>query len=279
MRTFPLIAIAAALTATPAFAQDAGSEHFDGPYISGTVSLDQPGDSTDDGIVFDTDGDGVYGDSVLTTTNADAFSPGFCNGAANGTSPADSCSDDDADIGYAVRIGYDKRLGGGPIVAGLLVEGARSEATEFSTGFSTTPASYTTVRELDWSVGARARLGYSPGDGRGLFYATGGVAYGKIDHAFVTTNGANAFTDQNDDDWVFGTQLGGGAELMLTDNISLGLEYLWSRYDDDEYSVLVTQGTAPATNPFLLDSGQTSIQPSDTDFDLHSLRATVGFRF
>ena len=66
---------------------------------------------------------------------------------------------------------------------------------------------------------------------------------------------------------------------MLTNNISMGLEYLWSRYDDDKYSVLVTQGTAPATNPFLLDSGETSIRPSDTDFDIHSLRATVGFRF
>tara|TARA_B100001179_G_scaffold207875_1_gene172718 strand:+ start:588 stop:1430 length:843 start_codon:yes stop_codon:yes gene_type:complete len=280
MRKYPLLVGATiAISATPAFAQDATPEYFDGFYIGGSIGLDALSDSADDGIVFDTDGNGEFNDSVLTTTNANAFSPGFCNGAAIGNSPASGCANDDDDFGYSVRLGYDKRLGGGPVVAGLLVEGARSEATEFSTGFSTTPASYTTIRELDWSVGARARLGYSPGDGRGLFYATGGVAYGKIDHAFATTNGANEFTGQNDDDWRFGTQVGGGAELMLTNNISMGLEYLWSRYDDDKYSVLVTQGTAPATNPFLLDSGETSIRPSDTDFDIHSLRATVGFRF
>lgn len=279
MRTISLFAIAVAMTSAPAFAQDAQPEHFDGFYIGGTASLDVPEDSASDGIVFDTDGDGNFDDQVLTTGGANAFSPGFCNGAANGPTAAEGCINDDEDIGYSARIGYDKRLGGGPIVAGVLIEGARSEATEFSNGFSTTPASYTVVRQLDWSAGARARLGYSPGDGRGLFYATGGVAYGKIDHDLVTTNGANAFTEQNDDDWQFGMQFGGGAELMLTDNIGIGLEYLWSRYNDDDYSVLVTQGTAPATNPFLLDSGQTNIAPTDRNLELHSLRTTLNFRF
>jgi len=250
MRKTSLIAVAVAMTASaPAFAQDGQSEYFDGFYIGGTISADQPEDSNTDGIVFDTNGDGVFNDTVRSTTGADAFSPGFCNGAAVGATAGQGCVDDEADFGYSARIGYDQRLNGGPIVVGLLVEGARSEATEFSNGFSTTPASYTVVRQMDWSVNARGRVGYSPGDGRGLFYVTGGVGYAKIDHGFVTTNGANAFTQQNDDDWQFGAQVGGGAELMLTRNIGIGLEYLYSDYNDDDYSVLVTQGTAPATLP------------------------------
>lgn len=280
MRKLSLFAIAVATTvATPAFAQDADSEYFNGFYVGGAVSLDVPADKTTDGIAFDTDGDGVFNDNVTTTTNANAFSPGFCNGAARGPTAGEGCDDDDADIGYAARIGYDQRINGGPIVVGLLVEGARSEATEFSNGFSTTPASYTVARQMDWSANVRGRLGYSPGDGRGLFYVTGGVGFAKIDHDFITTNGANAFTEQNDGDWQFGSQLGGGAELMLTRNIGIGIEYLYSKYNDDDYSVLVTQGTAPATNPFLLDSGQTNIAPTDRNLQMHSLRATASFHF
>lgn len=280
MRSTPLVALAAAtMLTTPAFAQDASPEHFDGFYVGGTFGLDAPEDSTTDGIIFDTNGDGVYGDTVATTTGADAFSPGFCNGAARGATAAEGCIDDDADYGYSIRAGYDKRINGGPIVVGLLLEGARSEATEFSNGFSTTPASYTTARQMDWSVAARGRVGVSPGDGRGLLYVTGGVGYAKIDHAFTTTNGANAFTQQNEDDWQFGGQVGGGAELMLSRNVGIGFEYLYQEFNDDDYSVLVTQGTAPATNPFLLANGQTSIAPSDQNMKLHSFRTTLSFHF
>ena len=63
---------------------------------------------------------------------------------------------------------------------------------------------------------------------------------------------------------------------MLTKNVSLGLEYLYNRYNDYKYRVAVSQGTAPATNPF---GAGASIRPSDTDFAFHSLRATVSYQF
>ncbi|MEW4447457.1 outer membrane beta-barrel protein [Qipengyuania sp. JC766] len=279
------IGFAAALAATTAFAVPAMAQettpddYFNGLYISGGVSLDQLESDPADGIVFDTNGDGVFDDTVQTVTGADAFAPGFCNGNANSGLAADGCTDDDNDLGYFGRIGLDKRLGGGPIVVGALIEGAGSEARDFSTGFSGTPASYTISRKLDYSVAGRLRAGISPGDGRGLFYATGGVGYAKLDHGFATTNGANDFTPVDDDDWEFGWQAGGGAEFMLTRNISIGAEYLYNRYNDDDYSILVTQGTAPDTNPFLLDGGQTSIQPTEDKFGFHSFRATLGFHF
>ena len=76
-----------------------------------------------------------------------------------------------------------------------------------------------------------------------------------------------------------GIQIGAGGELYLTDNISFGLEYLYSRYDDDDAYVLVGAGTAPATNPFLLDSGETALRPSDPNLNIHSIRTTLNFRF
>ncbi|MCR2833224.1 outer membrane protein [Parerythrobacter lacustris] len=265
--------------ATPALAQDANTEgRFDGPYISVFGGSNNAADSDDDGFEFDVDGDGAFDDNVTTVAGANAFSPGFCSGNP-GTSPTPVCTGNDSKIGYGARIGYDVRMGDGPFVAGVLIEGERPRVREFTSGYSTTPASYTIARELDWSAAARARVGISPGDGRGLFYATGGVGYAKIERDFFTTNGANSFTPNDPDEWTFGWQAGGGAELLLTDNIGIGLEYLYSNYDDGDYVVTVGPGTAGPTNPFLLGSGTTDLRLNDGDFDSHSLRASVNLRF
>jgi len=269
------LATACALTAQPAFAQDRGDD-FDGPYIQIVGGLSTQNNDGGDTLVFDTDGDGSYNDTVRTQTGSTAFSPGFCNGLAYGSTPGDGCRSDRDKLEYGARVGYDKRMGN--FVVGALVEGMKSEAKDATTGFSTTPASYAIERQLDYAVSVRGRAGYTPGGGA-LFYATGGASLAKIDHTFTTTNTANAFDPQRNGAHVWGWQVGGGAEVMLTDNISMGLEYLYNRYHDYKYNVEVSQGSAPASNPFLLDSGTTRIKASDGNFDYHSLRATVGFRF
>ncbi|WDA41204.1 outer membrane protein [Erythrobacter sp. BLCC-B19] len=273
----PAIGVTALLISSSAFAQE-DEPYFNGPYISGAIGLESAADSRNDSILFDTDQDGTFGDTVTTAAGADAFSPGFCDGSPVAVGAA-GCRGNRQNEGYALRIGYDRQLGKGPLVAGILVEGARPGLEEFTTGFSTTPATYTFGREIDWAVNGRARLGIAPGDGRGLFYATGGVGYARIDHSFSTSNGANSFTPDNVRDWQFGWQAGGGAELMLTRNLGVGLEYLYSSYNDDDYNVAVGPGTAPATNPFLLESGGTDMRLSNDRFDYHALRATVNLRF
>ena len=115
--------------------------------------------------------------------------------------------------------------------------------------------------------------------GGALFYVTGGGSYAKIDHAFSTTNTTNTFTPNNEGKMIWGWQAGGGAEIMLTNHVSLGLEYLYSRYNDNKYYVNVSQGTAAATNPFVLNGGTTNLRSSDSRFDTHALRATLGFQF
>jgi hypothetical protein len=65
----------------------------------------------------------------------------------------------------------------------------------------------------------------------------------------------------------------------FADRISVGAEYLYNRYDDDKYFVAVGPGTAPATNPFLLNGGGMNMRPSRTNFDFHTVRATVNFHF
>lgn len=249
--------------------------HFNGVYIqaAGGIGLLGKNNGT---FGFDTNRDGTYGDTVNTVLGANAFSPGFANCGALGTTRGAGCSTDKTGAEYALRLGLDKRMG--DVVIGGLIEGSRNESIDRSTAYSTTPAFYRIDRKLDYAVSARARLGFTPGGGA-LFYGTGGVSYGKIKHDFTTSNGANSFTEDRDGKMVWGWQAGGGTEIMLSNNLSLGLEYLYSRYKDDKYTVAVGPGTAPATNPFLLNGGGTNLRLADKYFDTHAVRAVVGLRF
>lgn len=274
-RSVCAITALSAFWAVPSFAQDRDS-HFNGPYVQVFGGYSVQNNDGGDTLVFDTSGNGNYNDQVTTAGGDDAFSDGFCNGIARGATPADTCRPDKDGAEYGARIGYDRRIGN--FVLGGLIEASKSEAKDGVTGFSTTPASYSIQREMDYAVSARLRAGFTPGGGA-LFYVTGGGSYAKIDHKFLTTNMANDFDERRDSKGVWGWQAGGGAEIMLAKNLSLGMEYLYSRYDDGKYNVLVTQGDAADDNPFLLDSGSTRIRGSDKNFDFHSLRATIGVRF
>lgn len=275
--TVAAIAAGLAFTSSAAIAQDARGTHFDGPYVSVFAGLAAQSNDRGDTIVFDTDGDGAFDNNVNTVAGANAFSPGFCNGAARSAVPGGGCRNDKDGVEYGGRIGLDSRMGSNFVVGGL-VEVHKNESTDATSAFSTTPANYGIVRRLDYAVSARARAGYTP-NGMALFYVTGGGSYAKLNHSFFTTNGVNAFDEQRDGKMVWGWQAGGGGEIMVTDTVSLGLEYLYSNYKDNKYSVAVTQGTAAATNPFLLQGGQTNMRPSDRNFDMHSLRATVSYQF
>lgn len=281
---FGVAALAAALVAMPASAQDATdasgydrAAHFDGLYISGFAGLGSQPNDNGDSLVFDVGGTGTFNGTVRNAAGANAFSPGFCNGRALAPTPGAGCARDKDRIEYGGRVGFDRRMGDNLVIGGLL-EVSGNDILDGTSGFSTTPASYTVTRGLDYAISARARAGFTPGGGA-LFYVTGGGSYARIGHDFQTSNTANRFTQVNDDDMVWGYQLGGGAEVMVTDSISVGLEYLFNRYNDDKYYVEVTQGTAPANNPFILTGGRTHLQPSSENFTFHSLRGTVSFHF
>lgn len=284
MRKFGLMAsatmLAIAATAAPAMAQDDGyadAEPFTGFYIGGsfgyTVQPNDIGEST----VFDTNRDGNFDNTVRTLAGANAFSTGFCNGYSQVSTRAagPGCLNDRDDIEYNVRVGADKQFGS--IVLGVVGEFGRTHASDSVTAFSTTPASYTFIREVDWNASVRGRLGYTPGTT--LFYGTFGANYAKLDQQFITTNGLNSFTASGDD-MAFGWSGGGGVEQKIGRNFSVGLEYLYTRLYDDDYNVAVGPGTAPPTNPFLLvDPTGTDMRRSQDEFNLHSIRATAAFRF
>lgn len=268
-------AVAFSIAATPAYAQEI-DENWTGPYIGGSIGLSAQQNDRRENVDFDTNLNGGFGDTVRTTTGANAFSSGFCGGAANGRTPIEGCRGDKDGLEYNIRAGYDIQQGN--IVYGVVLEGGKNEARDSVSAFSTTPAFYYFTRELDYTLGARARVGYAK---RGaLFYATGGVAYAKIENEFETSNTANSFTDNGSGTNSWGYSYGGGAEVKIASNLSLGLEYLYTNYVDDDYAVRVGPGTAPVTNPFrIVNPSGTDMRRGDSDFDMHNIRLTAAFRF
>lgn len=265
-----VLALAAA-TATPAAAQD-----WQGPYVGGHLGYGFQPDDDDERILFDTDLDGQFGDTVRTGAGADAFSPGFCGGRATGPTPADGCDDDDDGAEFGLRAGYDWQMGSW--VVGAVGEIGRPDITDSVSGFSTTPARYTFTREIENIAALRGRLGYDAG--RFLPYVTAGFASAEVEGTYSTSNGANSFTPVSVSDRRSGYQLGAGVETWVTSNMTVGVEYLYTSLDDDDYIVRTGPGTAPATNPFLLvDPAGTDQRRSDGDFDFHAVRVTAAWRF
>ena len=274
MKTRNLTVCVAAALVLGANVEISSAQTWTGPYVGGTIGgAMQP--NADDRIVrFDKTLDGNFSDTILTAAGVNAFSPGFCAGAAVNATPSGGCRADDSAPDFGVRGGYDWQIG--RLVVGALGELAWTDQTGSVSAFSTTPAFYTLTRELDWFGGFRGRAGY--GGGRYLLYGTGGVARASVEHTFTTSNAVNTFVPVGNDG-VWGYQAGAGVEIRAGGHWSVGAEYLMTGLNDkDEFTVRV-QGPAPATNAFILtNAAGTDLRRAD-QFDFYSVRFTAGYRF
>lgn len=271
------VGLCALALSTSASAQDAQGD-WSGFYVGGSIGANAPSDESDRGLEFDTNLDGQYGDTVRTGAGADAFSPGFCGGPATSPRPATGCRDDKGGDELGLRLGYDWHSGA--LVYGAVLEYTSNDARDSQSAFSTTPAFYEFTRDLDDMLALRGRIGYAFGQSQDwLGYFTAGVAQGKIDHSFRTSNGANSFTARGDDK-ANGYQAGIGIERRVTEHFSVGMEYLFTQLKDDDDVVAVGPGTAPPTNPFLLvNPAGTDMRRSDGDFSINTVKLTAAWRF
>lgn len=253
-------------------------QSWTGAYVGAFGGFTKQNGQNDETLRFDRNLDGAYGDQVsLAGTGANAFSPGYCDGNAYGPSAAQGCDGDSIGVQAGVRLGYDYQMGN--FVVGAVADLSGVNQEDSVTGFSTTPAYYTFTRTLMSMAAVRARVGYAYGPA--LAYVTGGYAAGKVDNDFRTSNGANTFRAQIDDDKAEGYQLGGGLEVALAPHVTLTGEYLYASLDAGDHVIRVGPGSAPATNPFILapNTTGTDMIRSNSKFGVHAFNLGVNYRF
>jgi outer membrane immunogenic protein len=267
------------VTAATAFLLLAGTDAahaqgWTGPYVGGQIGYGVQSNRDGKVVRFDKTLDGDFSDTVTTAAGANAFSPGFCSGAAMTPTPLGGCSSDRDGADFGVRGGYDWQFG--HFVVGALGDVSYVDLTDSVSAFSTTSAFYAFTRELNWVSGIRGRAGF--GSNRYLIYGSGGAARGSVEHSFNTSNRVNTFVASGEQG-VWGYQLGAGLELKLASKLSVGVEYLFTSLDDkDEYTIRV-QGPAPATNAFILTNpAGTDLRRSD-QFEFQKVRFAASYRF
>lgn len=279
MKNFLAAGVALALlsAAAAANAQSSRTDEWTGGYVGAHVGKAGSPDDGADRFLFDTNLDGTFDDTVRTAAGADAFSPGSCNGVAQGATPAAGCAGNSGGADWGLRGGYDWQMD--QWVFGILGEVGMNDIRDGVSSFSTTPAYYTMLRKVDYVYAIRGRAGFAFGDAsENLVYLTAGPARARIDNVHLTSNGVNTFTD-NGGSTASGHQWGIGYERRLGANFALGVEYLATRLGDDDYRVRAS-GPAPATNPFLLQNASgTDFRRSDQDLDYDSVRVTANWRF
>ena len=271
--------------AAPAFAQETTEDRpFSGIYIGAAGGYDVQPNDVGSSILFDRNLDGRFGDTVLTPAGTNAFGAGgFCNGRAVASSPTGpqnggpGCVNDKDGWAYYGRVGMDVQRGN--IVIGAVGEFGKTEINDSVSAFSGTPANYVMTRSVNWESSIRGRAGFAADTT--LFYGTFGAGYARIDRSFSSSQSTNTFTGRGKrNQW--GILGGGGVEQKLGRNFSVGMEYMYHQYQDDDYRVRVAGGSAvtPFTNPNNGGNASgTDLRRSDDKFRWHSLRATAAFRF
>lgn len=270
MKTLLLAATAvAALATTAAQAQDYDT-NYSGFYVGGYVGGAKGAENGDETVLFDRDLNGEFGGTADAFPN---FSPGFSGGRATGNTPTDRVVEDDSNAIAGARIGWDYQAGNW--VFGALAEFEQDNVEDSVTAFSTTPANYVLTRRLDTLGAVRARVGYTWNGF--LPYLTAGVAQGDVERTFNTTNTVNTFTANNSREKLDGYQAGVGIEKKMG-KVSVGLEYLYTSLDDEDYVIRVAGGAT--TSPFrTVNTAGTDFSRSEDSFDIHAVRATAAYRF
>ncbi len=172
-------------------------------------------------------------------------------------------SEDDDSFAGGGHVGYNVALGASSFVVGVVGDLSYVDITK-SAGITNGIDTIGVARELDYLATVRLKAGV--GLDRFLVYGTGGgVAFGNIETTIVNT--PFGLASSNDDTRV-GYAVGAGTDYAVTDNLILGLEYLYTDLGSTDAELVVPLG-----------NGSTLTTKSDDDFDFHTVWAKASFRF
>ncbi len=174
-----------------------------------------------------------------------------------------------------------RAIGGGQVGAnwqtGMFVFGAEADIDERHLDgngsfypFAHAKVQDTQTQQEGWVGTVRGRLGIATVC-KALFYATGGLAYGGLQHSYSQTRISTGQSLGLSDSTVkTGWTVGGGNDYAVTNNVSIGVEYLY-----------VDLGTTTLSLPTTVASGGVKLPPSSAIFSDRSnvVRARFNWRF
>lgn len=228
-----------------------------GFYIGVQAGINFDTDSGD-GLVFDSNLDGIFGDTVpfqVPGQGPDAFRNNFDH-------------EFDESVSLCILLGYDHQVG--KWVLGGILDYNHTDVLESQNGFSSTPAFYREERTIENISTLRLRGGYLITDST-LLYVTAGLAYGDPEYKFNSNNPNRTSSGDNDGD--IGLVMGAGIETRLSANWSLSFEYLYTNFGDGDFLTNFTNG------PFAAQAGSTNVRGSEEDFAFHTIQAKLIYRF
>tara|TARA_R100001086_G_scaffold245013_1_gene175406 strand:+ start:175 stop:963 length:789 start_codon:yes stop_codon:yes gene_type:complete len=193
-----------------------------------------------------------------------------------GTGPfgAGTYSDDDNNAGFVGggHIGYDYQIN--DFVVGAVADINYIDA-ETNRSYTTGGSTFSTSSDINYLGTVRARVGYAMDSV--LLYGTGGLAYAGVDNNATAPSTSTGSTfagytfDQDEDDTDIGYAVGGGVDVMATNNISFGVEYLYTNLGSNDQTVT---GTNAAGNTVSFTS-----ESNNDDLDFHTIWAKASYRF
>ncbi|MFD2236398.1 outer membrane protein [Aureimonas populi] len=180
---------------------------------------------------------------------------------------------DDGDAGFigGVHVGYDYQINNFIVGAVADISYIDAESTAFY-GLPGSTSTFGSTSEIDFVGTVRAKAGFAAD--RFAIYATGGLAYADISHTFsgpaaIDIGGSTYAVSVSEDTDDVGYAVGAGVDYLVTQNFSVGVEYL---YHDLGSSDVTVAYDGPA-------GVQDFTTSSSTDLDFHTVWAKASFRF
>ena len=222
------------------------TKSWTGLYIGGQAGV-AFGNSSD-GAVFNSD-DGTGGTGIF---NGDDSNTGFVGGG---------------------HIGYDYQLPNN-IVVGAVADinyiDAQTNRSYTTNGGSTFGSS----SDINYLGTVRGRVGYAFDSV--LLYGSGGLAYAGVDNNSVSSPTGGEFAtyrfDNDGDDADIGYSVGAGVDVLATQNISFGVEYLYTNLGSNDQSITGTDRVTGNKVSFTNES-------NGDDLDFHTVWAKASYRF
>lgn len=221
-------------------------------------------------------GAAVIDDGAVTTGPADAatlanIGPCVAAGACVVDFPGRSAT---GAIG-GVQLGYNMQAGQfvGGIEVDLQVSTANASRGAFTNVLGFVPIQSAANTSLEWLSTVRGRAGILLNPTT-LAYVTGGFAFAEVQRSWgldVVTLNQRTFgrSVETNTGWT----VGGGLELSLTNNITLGAEYLYVNLDGDAFTARAGAQVAACN------AANCNVNVQFGDLDLHVARLKLNYKF